>query len=236
MNLPARLDARRAARWLAFALGIIVIAGLAGWWWTGQWRPDRTAWPIQGVAVSAENQPLSWPTLAATGAQFAYIDATRGRSRVNHGFSDEHDRALAAGLRVGAIHHYALCQFASEQASPFVRLVPREADALPPAVMLDDDPDCTRRPSRALLLSELTTFLNQVETHMGKPAIIAPSADLEAEYRLSAAINRPLWLRRNWREPEATIRPWVIWQANDHYRAAGAQGGIRALVLHGPGE
>jgi lysozyme len=222
---------RRIMRW-----AIALIAAAMLWLWASSWQPDRDRWPLQGVAVDASNAPISWPTLAATGAQFAYIDAVNRGTQGNRGFTREHDQALAAGLRVGAVHHYALCRMANEQAEAFVRLVPREDAALPAAIIIGDADQCRQRPSRALVLSELTTFLNQIETHLGKPAILAPSAAMDAEFGISRAINRPLWVIRNWREPPAdSHRPWVIWQANDRLRSDGAQGAVRRLVLNGAG-
>jgi lysozyme len=227
---------RRALRWLGIAALLALFAAAMFWWWAGNWQPDRDRWPLQGVAVGPANTPLSWDTLAATGAEFAYIDAILAGTRPNAGFTTEHDRAVAAGVRVGAVHHYDLCQPANAQAAAFVTRVPREAYGLPAAVMIADDPDCRSRPSRALLLSELTTFLNQIETHLGKPAILAPAPDVDAEYQVTDAINRPLWVQRNWREPPADAsRPWVVWQANDRLRSDGANGTVRRLVLNGAG-
>lgn len=222
-------------RWLLrlVLVAVLVAAAVLGWRaWSTHWRPAKTDWPMQGVAVGADNAPISWPSLASQGASFAYIDATSGRRGVNPGFTREHDAALTTGLRVGAIHHYALCQMANEQAAAFVTLVPREADALPPAIILDMDEGCAHKPTRALLLSELTTFLTQVETHMGKAAVIAPDAAIEAQYQLTGAINRPLWLRSNRGEPDADGPGWIIWQANDALRVTGSTGLTRWLVLN----
>ena len=121
---------------------------------------------------------------------------------------------------------------ANEQAGAFVQLVPREADALPAAIILDLDDDCPSKPSRALLLTELSTFLNQLETHMGKAAVIAPSDAFEAEYQVAEAINRPLWLRANRSAPDADAGAWIIWQANDALRITGSKGLTRWLVLN----
>lgn len=222
-------------RWLVrlMLLALVIGVSVLGWRaWAAHWRPDPAEWPMQGVAIGADNLPVSWPSLASQGAAFAYVDATTGRSVANRGFTREHDAALAAGLRVGAIHHYALCSMANEQAGAFVQLVPREADALPPAIILDLDEACTSTPSRALLLTELSTFLNQVETHMGKAAVIAPSDAFEAEYRVTEAINRPLWLRVNRGEPDAEAGAWIIWQANDQLAITGSTGRTRWLVLN----
>jgi lysozyme len=222
-------------RWLvllALLLGLTVTI-LIGWKiWANGWRPDRSEWPMQGVAIGPDNAPVSWPSLASQGANFAYINATDGDGRANPAFTREQGAARAAGFRVGAIHHFGLCTLASQQADGFVRLVPRDPDALPPAIILDLDENCPRKPTRALLLTELSTFLNQLETHMGKAAIIAPDAPFEAEYGVSTAINRPLWVRSNRAEPAAGGPGWIIWQANDTLKVPGSTGPTRWLVLN----
>lgn len=220
-----------------FAVAVVAALLIGGlWWgwqsWTSGWMPDRARWPTQGVAVGADNAPVSWAGLASQGATFAYIDATDGAEAVSPRFTAEHDAAVAAGLRVGAIHRFDICALASEQAAAFVRLVPREASALPPAVMLDFSARCERRPTRALLLTELTTFLTQVETHMGKAAVVSPGADIEADYGVAEAVNRPLWLRSNRAEPAPEAGQWTIWQANDAALVAGSTGPTRWLVTN----
>ena len=229
---------RHPRRWRRPILLMLLLcaAGLAAWHFATRWAPDAGQWPLQGVAVGPDNRPLRWPTLAAQGAGFAYIDAADGRRALDRFYPAEALAARAAGLRVGAIQHYDLCAMASDQAAAFVRTVPRDADALPAVVIISENDRCTRQPTRALLLSELTTYLNQIETHLGKAALIGPSDAIEARYQLGEAIARPLWLARNWRAPDAEAPAWVIWQANNHARVDGAEGPVRRLVAHEAGE
>lgn len=218
---------------LALLVLILAGAGYSAWQgWASGWRPDAAQWPRQGVAIGADNAPVSWPGLAQANIQFAYIDATRGARTANPRYTADHDAAIAAGIPTGAIHHYALCAQVGDQAAAFVRLVPREGTALPPLVMLTLDPGCTRQPTRALLLTELSTFLTQLETHMGKPAIIAPSADFEALYQTASAINRPLMIRSIRSQPDPQGPVWALWLANDRTIVAGSTGPTRWLVLH----
>lgn len=221
------------------AMLLVTLAALAtafGWWawqsFAGSWRPDVARYPVQGVAISGDNEPVSWAAMVRQGARFAYIDATEGAHGVRL-FSTERLAARAAGLPVGAIHHFDICALASEQAAAFVTLVPRETDALPPAVLLDMGDDCPRRPSKALLLTELTTFLTQVETHMGKTAMVSVSPRIEADYALLQEVGRPVWLRRNRAEPRPEDGEWALWQANDALAIDGAQGEVRWLVANG---
>lgn len=183
---------------------------------------------MQGVALGQANQPIGWASLPPQGVRFAYIDAARG-NRADAGFTALADGARSAGLRTGAIHHFSLCVGAGDQAAAFVQLVPRDPASLPPVVLVEDDGSCPRKPTRALLLNELTTFLTQIETHLGKVAIVGSDADIAGRYDLAASINRPLWQERLRAEPES--RGWTIWLANERSIEGVAHGRVRWLVL-----
>lgn len=222
----------RKRRRSAIMLMLMIALALLGYrWWSAHWRPDQARWPTQGVAIAAANAPISWPSLMTQGIGFAYIDATRGAGLSNPHFTADHDDALAAGLRIGTIHHYRLCISAMEQAANFVRLVPREEAALPPIVMLEVEDDCGHQPTRALLMSELTTFLTQLETHMGKAAVIAPTPDFEERFAITGAINRPLVAISLRSEPGPDDPPWLLWLANDRLTISGSTGPTRLMVL-----
>lgn len=66
----------------------------------------------------------------------------------------------------------------------------------------------------AAIESELMTFLNQVETHTGKPAILKISSRFQSRYRIANALDRNLWLVRNRFVPDYAGRPWTLWTAN----------------------
>ncbi len=216
-------------RWRWLLLGILAAGGALAWHlWAIHWRPDPQRWAVQGVALGSANQPIGWASLPPQGVRFAYIDAAHG-NRADAGFTVLADGARAAGLRTGAIHHFSLCVGAGDQAAAFVQLVPRDASSLPPVVLVEDDGSCARKPTRALLLNELTTFLTQIETHLGKVAIVGSDADVAARYDLAASINRPLWLERLRAEPET--RGWTIWLANERRIEGVAHGRVRWLVL-----
>src|SRR3546814_8766129 len=87
-----------------------------------------------------------------------------------------------------------------------------------PVVWLDYDDRCPDRPTRALLLSELATFLAQIEAHMGKRSLIAPGPNFEADYRVTRGIARPTWLRRDFFPPDYGAHPWALWPATDYVR------------------
>ena len=222
---------RRLAAWAV----LLLVAGGALVWWTARWKPDAAQFPEQGVTISAANGAVQWGSVKAAGARFAYLAATDGARGRDARFAANREGAAAQGLRSGAIHRYRLCAFAADQAANFIRNVPRDPAALPPAVWLEIDDDCAARPSRALLLSELTTFLAQIEAHMGKRSIIAPSAAFDAEYRVSQHVARTTWVRAFFFEPDYGAHDWTLWQASDYVRINGADGTVGWNVVRGGG-
>lgn len=226
---PQRDWRSTARRWLhkaaATLVTLLLAAGLA-LWWAARWTPPREDYPYQGVTIGADNGTVPWGSVKAAGADFGYIMATAGKDGVDAGFARNLTAASEAGVQSGAIHRYSLCSLAADQAENFIRRVPRRAAALPSAVWLDFDADCPDRPTRALVLSELATFLAQIEAHMGKRSLIAPSAAFEAEYHVTHDIARTSWLRRNFFAPDYGAHPWAMWQANDYLRLSGIDGSV----------
>ena len=137
-----------------------------------------------------------------------------------------------SGLRFGAVHNYDPCVAAERQAANFVTTVPRDAALLPPAIALDKlAEDCASPVSEAAVESELTTFLNQVEGHVGQSAVLKLSPAFEERYRIAGRIERNLWLARDWRQPDYAGRPWTLWTANSALRTEAGDEPLRWVVL-----
>ena len=206
---PARL------RWLAALLLIVLVGGIAGWWHLRHWTPERDLFPVQGVEIGSADEAVDWTALKAIGADFAYVDASASAFARDPAFAKHLEGARSAKLQVGAVHRYDPCQPAGPQAANFVTVVPRDPKMLPPAVELDRlADDCPIRVSDQAVESELMTFLNQIETHTGKPAILKITRQFERRYRIATAIDRNLWLVRDRFQPEYARRPWTVWTAN----------------------
>mgnify|MGYP005820362831 CR=1 FL=1 len=195
------------------------------------WAPSRDQYPVQGISVDETNGNIVWHVAGATGVDFAYIQATRGAETRDANFAANVSGAREAGIRYGALHNYSLCRLATDQATIFVTTVPRAENMLPPAVRLAFDHGCGERPGRALVLSELNTFLNQIESHSGKRAIIAVSRDFEEMYNISSGMDRTFWLEANFFPPDYATKPWVMWRASDMRRISGVDGPINWNVV-----
>lgn len=219
-------------RLLAFALLALLVAGAALWWHGRNWAPDRSTYPVQGVLIGDSDGDVDFRALKAIGAGFVYLQASDGGIARDPAFARNLRAVQASGLRYGAVHEYDPCVPAEQQAANFVTIVPRDSTLLPPAISLDKlATDCLDRTAEEGVESELTTFLNQVEGHVGKPAVLKISPQFEARYAIAGRMERNLWLERDWFAPEYGGRPFTLWTANSAYRTQGASDPLRWVVL-----
>ena len=218
--------ARRRGKLLGIVLVLLVLGGLAAgaWLFAARWAPSRAQYPVQGVYLDTHEERATWPTMKATGVDFAYLLATIGSDGRDQDFQRRLAEAKAAGVRVGAVHRFDLCRLAGDQAGNFITNVPRGRDMLPPVIEMRFLDSCKDRPGRALVLSEIAALIAQIENHSGKPAVIKLGKDFEAMYDISTAVNRTVWLQRDFFPPDYAARPFVMWTANEKRDVEGLEG------------
>lgn len=220
-------------RWRIAAALLLAAIGVAGWqgWEFVHWAPSRTAFPVQGALVGQSDGTTDFVALKAVGADFAYLEASVGAKGRDAAFARNLASVRASGLPFGVVHAYDPCVRADRQAANFVTIVPRDEAMLPPAIALDETADdCEPRVSEAEVESELTTFLNQVEGHVGEPAMLKVSRDFEERYGIAARIERNLWLTRDRFQPDYAGRPWTLWTANAWLRSPASDHALRWVV------
>ena len=227
---------KRAFSWRSRVAALVLLLGMAGgawlWWQARHWAPPREEFPMQGVLIGAADGEADFKALRAIGADFAYLQASEGASGRDPAFAANLERVRASELPFGVVHIYDPCVPAERQAANFVTIVPRDTSLLPPAIALEKLAEgCSDPSSEAGLESELTTFLNQIEGHVGKPAVLKVAPGFEERYQLAARIERNLWLERDWFQPHYAGRPWTLWTANSHLRTAASDGPVRWVVL-----
>jgi lysozyme len=213
-------------------LGIIFAAFLlvlgAGFLWAPRWTPQRSAYPLQGIDVSAHQGTIDWSRLRGQGVDFAYIKASEGGDFRDEAFRRNWDAAGGAGVRRGAYHFFTLCRPGADQAANFLAAVPNDPGALPPAVDLEFLGNCreAKRMGPAELRRELGRFLRLVENRTGKPTMLYLTGEFDDSYQVSANFDRPLWLRRIVLHPRFGARPWTLWQASNFRRLDGIAGRV----------
>ncbi len=227
-------DRKAARRGVGLAIVVLLVAaGVAlGWFESRRWTPDRARFPVQGAWLDAHDGPVDWRMLKARGADFVYLTATEGADRRDEAYTTGLEAARAQALQVGSVHVYDLCAPADAQAANFVTIVPRDPALLPPAIALDiDSRSCPAPPGEAAMQSELTTFLNQIEKHTEKPAILMVSRGFESRYRLATLVDRNLWVRQDFLEPGYAGPAWVMWTATTRLRLDGVAGPVRWVAV-----
>lgn len=222
MSTPVRLAA------IVLAVALLLLAGRAA---LGAWRPSVERYPLQGIDMSERPPAVEWGSVRAAGADFAYLVATAGARGRDPAFEANWQALPDAGLRRGAVHLYSLCESGAAQADSFNAVVPRTADALPPAIDIDLRDDCDAPAVGNAVIDQLRTFISRVEAHAGKPVVLRLSRGAERRYRLSAAIDRPLWLAGAFLRPGYAARPWRMWRATRWRRIDGVEGDVNWNVV-----
>ncbi len=224
---------RRIAMYSVATL-VLAAIGYAAWlWWDMRsWRPDEAAFPEQGAIIASGTSDVRFETIRALGGAFVYLELVGATQEPDERFAARLQAARRADLQVGMLHVFDPCLRADPQSSRFTRMVPRNADYLPPAIALSATAEsCAVAVSDAAVESELMTLINQIELHAGKPVVLKISQEFEARHNLATAIERDLWLERDRAKPNYAGRPWLLWSANSQLVTDAAEEPIEWVVI-----
>jgi lysozyme len=154
--------------------------------------------------VSHHQDEIDWERVADDDMSFVYSKATEGDDHIDRRLLENWNGANVAGLERGAYHFFTLCTDGRSQAEHFVRVVPSDDDALPPAVDLELAGNCAARSPNAQVRRELDAFLSVVEAAFGRRAVLYVGDDFERQYPIRQALDRPLWPVGSSGEPMST--------------------------------
>lgn len=179
---------------------------------------------VMGVDVSAHQGEIDWEKVAADGYGFAYLKATEGAGYTDPTFAQNWDGARAAGVTPGAYHYFTLCSSGEEQAADFLAAAPPDDSALPPALDLEFDGACEKRPGGVDAQAEIDAFTAKVEEAWGRRLVIYSSSEWRSHYGLPVTDPRPDWLfSAGGRPPQSD---WAVWQLRFDGRVSGIEGGV----------
>lgn len=226
------LRTRWALRLVALAVLVAIIFVAWFWWDMRSWRPDSEHYPEQGAVIGSGVSDVRFETLKAIGADFVYLELAGTNAAPDPGFAARLKAAREAGLKVGVVEPFDPCLRADEQSARFTRMVPRDPDLLPPAIALTyTAAGCKPAVSDAAVESELTTLVNQIEMHAGKPVILKLGREFEARHHTATSTARDLWLMRDRARPDYAGRPWLLWSGNSQLVSEAAEGPIEWAVV-----
>src|SRR5690349_93936 len=130
-------------------MGVLMVAALVaaiGWFEAiPRYRPHLHPGESYGIDVSNHQGTVDWEDVASDGVSSAYLKATEGDDFVDKRFAENWSGAASAGIARGAYHFFTLCSSGAAQAANFLRVLPTDGQALPPAVDLEYS-GCAQRP------------------------------------------------------------------------------------------
>lgn len=225
--------AGRIARWglAGTALAAALAAGLYALYLG--YEPGATRYPVRGIDVSHHQGPVDWAAVAAGPVDFVYLKATEGGDFRDPLFASHWDETTRVGLPRGAYHFFTLCRPGAEQAENFIATVPADPTALPPAVDLEFVGNCAARPAKDALAAELAEFLDRVEAHYNRPAVLYTTRGFYRAYLDETPLDRPYWLRSLWLAPRYGPGDWAFWQFHDRGDRPGISGPVDLNVFAG---
>jgi lysozyme len=198
-------------------------------------RPSSSHVPLPasgnwGIDVSSHQGSIDWRSVATDNIRFVYIKATQGDHYVDPEFRADWTGARQSGLRTGAYHFFTFCSSGVSQAVNFLRVIPKSANWLPPAVDLETSSTCTRQPTVSEFTHQLNAFVHLVDRVTKQQLIYYVGTDLPVQYRAAIPSGARLWL---YSAPDRPLeKTWYIWQANLNARVPGVRGAVDLDVSH----
>ena len=176
--------------------------------------PSLRKFPIQGIDVSAHQGEIYWDFINNKRWSFAYIKATEGGDFKDPRFQENWNNSRKSGLKRGAYHFFTFCKPGNEQAQNFIDSVPLEEDTLPPVVDLEFGGNCSKRPEKTEVITEVQHLLDALEQHYAQKPILYVTQSFAQTYLNAGELgNYILWYRDILKQPDQIVgRPWHFWQ------------------------
>lgn len=98
------------------------------WWTFREFKTsppyvDLVLYPVKGIDVSAHNGMMNLDAARASGIEFIFIKATEGGDFKDGNFRLNYDKAMHAGMKIGAYHFFRFDTDGVDQAINFMKVV-----------------------------------------------------------------------------------------------------------------
>lgn len=188
---------------------------------------DKTKYPVWGIDVSRHQSHINWERVSDSGIDFVFVKATEGVTVRDPLYKNHFEELKRHQIIRGAYHFFSYKSTGKDQAKNFINTVKLEKGDLPPVL----DVEFKRRmPSRKKIISEVKSWLKDVESHFGVKPIIYLDYDFYQKY-LKGSISKDyvLWITDYYGEPE----DWTFWQQTDKYKISGVNTRVDRNVFVG---
>jgi lysozyme len=196
-------------------------------------EPAAYKYKVLGVDISHHQGAVDWDRLKGGGVAFAYIKASEGENFNDPRFTRNWYAAEQAGMKRGAYHFFTLCRSGKVQAENFIRVVPKDARALPPVVDAEHMGPCKDTVPVKDVAAELRVFLDLVGQHYGKRPVIYTTREFHDAFLATAFQKERFWIRSLVVEPDFREAQWLFWQYHNRGRRFGVAGPVDLNAYRG---
>ena len=199
--------------------------------------PDKSAYPVHGLDISHHQDVIDWDVLAREDISFLFIKATEGGDHKDTQFARNWQRAGELGIARGAYHFFTFCKTGAEQARNYMDSVPIGENTLPPVIDLEFGGNCSARPPKEEVLSEIADFSRIVKQKYGKTPIIYATRQSYKSFLAGEDVEYPIWIRNIYSKPKLPDgKQWTFWQYANRGRLYGIRGFVDFNVFNGTAE
>lgn len=179
--------------------------------------PDETEYPVRGLAISAEQGEIDWQIYFENyTTDFAFVQATKGISDADEKYTRNWVKLRENGVVTAACHTFTFNEDGLAQAKHFIRIVPVQANTLPPVVSLVLYDDYLKNPlSKEEVEPELTALLEALEKNYGVKPILYATKETYELYLAEGYDDYILWTANDLSEPDIDGHEWTFWQFTD---------------------
>lgn len=199
--------------------------------------PDKSEYPVHGLDISHHQDVIDWDVLAREEISFLFIKATEGGDHKDTQFTRNWQRAGDLGIARGAYHFFTFCKTGAEQARNYIETVPVSKNSLPPVIDLEFGGNCSARPPKEEVLSEIADFARIVKQKYGRTPIIYATRQSYESFLEDEDIEYPIWIRNVYHKPTLPDgKEWAFWQYANRGRLYGIAGFVDFNVFNGSPE
>lgn len=226
MKIPSRHDILVS---LAFVAVLATLVYAARWAWITYRTPkadvDFNMYPVRGLDLSAHNGDVDFDKVAASGISFVWMKASEGETIRSSFYADNYQKAVDAGLTVGAYHFFRFDCDGVMQAMNLCQALGQSRPALGVAIDVELENNAGDV-SDQLIVSRLESMVDYLKMK-GIPIIFYTNKEGYARFIKDYFSDYPLWICSfSDFAPFDNDTPWVFWQ----YSHAGEVDGINGKV------
>ncbi|MDE7403278.1 MAG: hypothetical protein K2M87_07705 [Muribaculaceae bacterium] len=209
-------------------LGVcLLLVGTALWAWHEYMSTppyvDSERFPVRGFDLSAHNGFANLNAAAEAGYQFVFLKASEGVDFRDENFALNYQKALHAGLKVGAYHFFRFDRDGVEQAKNLLRVVASRPLSLGLVLDVEEAGNAPGIPADSVK-NRLALMVEYLNLRGHRVMFYSNRAGYE-KFLLPEFEGMPLWIC-SFNDDNANRDDWTFWQFDHHGRVPGVRGDV----------